>query len=94
MIESSAPSPRTWSQVRDWVLGDYLRKWVVLGALIGVVAGLGAILFFEAIAQSTKLFLGDIAGVTPPLPRGEGDTVVTHIDRIVGDSRSCWSSAA
>ena len=67
--------------MRDWVLGDYLRKWVVLGVLIGVVAGLGAILFYEAIAQSTKLFLGDLAGLHPPLPRGEGDTVVTHITR-------------
>lgn len=63
------------------MLGDYLRKWVVLGVLIGVVAGLGAILFYEAIAQSTKLLLGDLAGLHPPLARGEGDTVVTSISR-------------
>ncbi len=81
VTDNSAARFGSWSHVRDWVLGDYLRKWVVLGVLIGVVAGLGAILFYEAIAQSTKLFLGDLAGLHPPLPRGEGDTVVTHITR-------------
>jgi CIC family chloride channel protein len=63
------------------MLSDYLRKWVFLSVLIGIVAGLGAIVFYEAIAQSTKLFLGDIAGVHPPSPRGEGDTVVSSIER-------------
>lgn len=82
MIAETNPSGlRTWSQARDWVLRDYLRKWVVLGVLIGVVAGLGAIVFYEAIAQSTNLFLGDLAGLHPPLPRGEGETIVTSIDR-------------
>ena len=67
--------------MRDWVLGDYLRKWVILGVLIGVVAGLGAVLFYEAIAQFSNLLLGHLAGYYPPAPRGEGDTVVTEIGR-------------
>ncbi len=69
----------------DWrtrLLGGYLQKWVVLGALIGVVAGLGAIAFFEAIDLSTQLLLGDIAGLAPPLPRGEGTPIVHHIGRL------------
>ncbi|HEY5475511.1 MAG TPA: chloride channel protein, partial [Tepidiformaceae bacterium] len=68
----------------DWrkrILGGYFRKWIILGALIGVVAGLGAIVFFEAIALSTKFFLGTIVGMKPPVPSGEGTTVVTAIGR-------------
>ncbi|MGO8951177.1 MAG: chloride channel protein [Ktedonobacterales bacterium] len=60
---------------------SYFRKWLVLGILIGIVAGLGAIVFFSAIALATHLFLGLIAGYTPPSPAGEGTTVVTSIAR-------------
>lgn len=59
----------------DWrsrLLGGYLQKWAILGTLIGIVAGLGAIAFFEAIDLSTRLLLGDLAGLHPPMPRGEG----------------------
>jgi H+/Cl- antiporter ClcA len=52
----------------------YLRKWVILGAAIGVVAGLGAIAFTEALSWATHLFLGVIGGYTPPAPAGEGGT--------------------
>ena len=68
----------------DWrarILGGYFQKWVVLGVLIGVVAGLGAIAFFEAIDLSTQLFLGRMAGLTPPVAAGEGATIVTNADR-------------
>jgi len=68
----------TW---RVRLLSGYLRKWVTLGVLIGIVAGLGAILFFAAIAWSTRLFLGTIVGLTPPSPGGEGAPVVTAIAR-------------
>lgn len=64
---------------QDWlrrILGGYLQKWVVLGLLIGAVAGVGAILFFAAIQLATDVFLGKIAGHEPPLPRGEGPTQV------------------
>ena len=50
----------------------YLRKWIVLGALIGVVAGLGAIVFTSALEWATRFFLGTLAGYTPPTPFGEG----------------------
>lgn len=68
----------------DWrrrILGRYLQKWMVLGALIGVVAGIGAIVFFEAIAIAQVLFLEGIAGVTVPVPRGEGDPVIPEVGR-------------
>lgn len=50
----------------------YLRKWIILGALIGVVAGLGAIAFTTALEWATRFFLGTLAGYTPPTPFGEG----------------------
>ena len=56
--------------VRDW---DYLRKWLVLGALIGVVAGLAAIVFIFALEYSSKLLLEGLGGYQPPLPVGEGN---------------------
>jgi CIC family chloride channel protein len=68
----------------DWrsrILGGYFRKWVVLGVLIGIVAGVGAIAFFKSIDIATQLFLGDLAGLTPPVPAGEGSTLVTSADR-------------
>ena len=41
-----------------WVASaSYVRKWVVLGIAIGVIAGCGAIVFYEALHAATALFL-------------------------------------
>ena len=55
----------------------YLRKWVVLGSLIGVIGGLGAVAFSLALQLSTRLFLGVLAGLTPASPAGEGGDPIT-----------------
>jgi len=55
----------------------YLRKWVVLGAVIGIIAGVGAALFFWALEQATHLFLGVLAGFEPATPTGEGGASIT-----------------
>ncbi len=61
---------------------SYLRKWVVLGALIGVVGGLGAITFYTALDVATHLFLGVLGGYVPPSPAGEGGApIVAGFDR-------------
>ena len=59
----------------------YLRKWLLISGLIGIVAGIGAIVFYSAIGLSTRLFLGQGAGFVPPAPLGEGQTVITAISR-------------
>ena len=42
-----------------WVSSaSYLKKWSVLGVVIGAVAGLGAIVFYEALVACTHFFLG------------------------------------
>jgi CIC family chloride channel protein len=51
---------------------SYLQKWLVLGVLIGVMAGCGAIVFYEALLGATHLFLGTLAGYHVPTPAGEG----------------------
>ncbi len=43
-----------------------------LGTLIGLVVGVGAILFFEAIELSTKYILTELTGYVPPHALGEG----------------------
>ncbi|HLI53789.1 MAG TPA: chloride channel protein [Acidimicrobiales bacterium] len=50
----------------------YLRKWLVLGSLLGCIAGLGAVTFYEALTLATHLFLGVLAGYQVPTPAGEG----------------------
>ncbi len=60
---------------------SYMQKWLLIAGSIGVVAGLGAIVFFEAIKWSTYLFLGLGAGYYPPAPLGEGQAVVREIAR-------------
>jgi H+/Cl- antiporter ClcA/CBS domain-containing protein len=52
--------------------GSYLRKWLVLGVVIGAVAGLGAVVFYEALVLSTRFFLGLLVGYHVPTPAGEG----------------------
>jgi CIC family chloride channel protein len=59
----------------------YLAKWLVLGTAIGLIAGLGAVLFIRAIQVATALFLGGIAGYLPPGPVGEGEPIVRAVAR-------------
>jgi CIC family chloride channel protein len=52
----------------------YLQKWGLIGILIGVGAGLGALLLTWFIGVVTHFVLGTVVGYTPPLPGGEGGT--------------------
>ncbi|HUY85604.1 MAG TPA: chloride channel protein, partial [Acidimicrobiales bacterium] len=62
---------------RWFVSAPYTRKWLVLGVLTGIIAGLGAALFLEALRVATNLFLGVIAGYNVPTPIGEGGQVAS-----------------
>lgn len=50
----------------------YLLKWLLISVAIGLVAGVGALAFFEAIRLSTQFLLGGLVGYLPPDPLGEG----------------------
>ena len=60
----------------------YLRKWLIISFLIGIIAGVGSILFYLAIKWATWLFLGQGAGYIPPVPGSEGQTIATSIARV------------
>lgn len=60
---------------------QYLVKWLIVGTLIGIVAGLGAVIFTRAIEFVTEHLLGSLAGYEPPAPIGEGSAVLHSIDR-------------
>lgn len=60
---------------------SYLRKWLVLGILIGIVAGTGAVVFVHAIRVCSWLFLEVIGGYTPPSAAGEGAIVGSSFAR-------------
>ena len=61
------------AKVSRWLRqASYLQKWLVLGVLIGAMAGTGAIVFYEALLAGTHLFLGVLAGYHVPTPAGEG----------------------
>lgn len=50
----------------------YVRKWLLLGAAIGIVAGLGAVVFYDGLHLATRLLLTDIGGYRPAQTAGEG----------------------
>jgi CIC family chloride channel protein len=50
----------------------YLRKWLILGMTIGVIAGLGATLFYLALEYTTAFLLGHVAGYDVPTASGDG----------------------
>jgi chloride channel protein, CIC family len=51
-----------------------LGRWIALSLLIGVVAGLGAVVMQDAIEFANRLSLGGIAGYVPPGLISEGGT--------------------
>jgi CIC family chloride channel protein len=50
----------------------YLRKWFLLGTTIGVVSGLGAVVFYLALKYTAEFLLGYLAGYHLPTPLAEG----------------------
>lgn len=68
-MRASAAGLRAGARLRTM---SYLRKWLLLGAVLGVIAGLGAVLFYAALHLATELFLGLIVGYRAPTPLAEG----------------------
>ncbi len=54
----------------------YLQRWVVYGVIIGVVAGIGSTVFLYLLRLCGGFFLGYLMNYQPPLPGGEGPTII------------------
>ncbi len=70
-------------RVGQWLASaTYTQKWLVLGTVIGVIAGLGAVVFYEALRLATYVFLQVLAGYRVPLPVSEGGALASsHFER-------------
>jgi CIC family chloride channel protein len=55
----------------------YTQKWLVLGTVVGIIAGLGAVVFYEALRLATYVFLQVLGGYRVPLPASEGGAVAS-----------------
>lgn len=56
---------------------SYLGKWAFIGLLIGIVAGVGAIIFYFLIQLISNEILGGLTGYYPPNPSGESPAPVS-----------------
>ena len=64
------------AQINRLIQRNYLAKWTVIGLLIGVIAGAGAVIFYVMIQLATNLTLGSLTGYYPPNPAGEAASIV------------------
>ena len=77
-----------------WLGGaSYLQKWLILGVLIGTMAGVGAIVFYEALLACTHYFLGTLAGYHVPPRSARALTGLQHRSPDLGRCR-WWSDSA
>lgn len=57
---------------RPKAIRDSVNRWLLFGAVIGVVSGLGAIIFYWCLSHATRWLLVGIGGYQPPTTLGEG----------------------
>jgi CIC family chloride channel protein len=56
----------------------YFQRWFIVGAIIGIVAGAGALAFYYAIRLFEIIFFTHVVGMPIPRPLGEGGSTVYH----------------
>jgi chloride channel protein, CIC family len=68
-----AAAGRTGGRIGAFVRDSgYLRKWLILGIAIGIIAGLGAVVFYLALKYTTDFLLGYLGGYHAPTASGDG----------------------
>lgn len=71
-----------WNRLLDMVNRGTVGKWVFIGTLIGIIAGLGSIALYEAINLVTHYLLFGLTGFNPPSTGSSGglpDYTIGHI---------------
>ncbi len=66
---SAADGGRLGTFIRE---SGYLRKWLILGVAIGIIAGLGAVVFFLALKYAGGYLLGYLGDYQQPQAIGDG----------------------
>ncbi len=56
----------------------YFQRWFIVGAIIGIVAGFGALAFYYAIRLFELIFFTYALGINIPHPLGEGGSLTYH----------------
>ena len=69
VAKDSAAGGRFGASIRK---SGYLHKWLLLGTTIGIIAGLGAVVFYLALKYTGEFLLGYLADYQIPTPVGEG----------------------
>ncbi len=54
---------------------SYFKRWLLLGIMLGIAAGGGAILFYSALLLSTNVFMRIVADYRVPTPFAEGNSI-------------------
>jgi CIC family chloride channel protein len=57
----------------------YLRKWTLVSVIVGLLAGLAALVLLAAIGFFTDVFLGTMVGHVPPVAGGEFQIVINIV---------------
>ena len=73
----------TRARLATWTIhASYTQKWLVLGSVIGLISGVGAVVFYRALVWANQFFLIDLGGYRPPTPYSEGLVAAsTHFTR-------------
>ncbi|MCV7174415.1 chloride channel protein [Mycolicibacterium sphagni] len=70
---AEAPSGKAGGWLGEFLReSGYLRKWLILGVSIGIIAGLGAVVFYLALDYTGQFLLGYLGGYHPPQAFADG----------------------
>ncbi len=61
----------------------YLEKWLGIAILVGIVSGIGAVIFHYSIEVVVETLLGGLGGYYPPKPGSESLTFVVPEERLL-----------
>ncbi|RMD92082.1 MAG: chloride channel protein [Calditrichaeota bacterium] len=72
-------SRRLWRRFSSYFEFKFTGRWMFYSFLIGIVAGVGAILFYFLQEWIQAITIQDLSGYSPPAPGGEGKAGLDYI---------------
>jgi CIC family chloride channel protein len=62
----------------------YVRKWLILGVAIGVIAGVGAAVFYQLLKYAGEFLLGYLGNTASLRPSGKTATIRRPVSTVHG----------